>query len=237
MYEWNFQLNGSAGQAVNNTSQIKILLVEGKRGNHIPFGKDLEKKGYQVFYARNGAASLECLSEQDFDVIVVDAASLRTNGTRICSDLKNIKPQIPIILIVSPTTRLNGDNEARAVLTLPFTVQKLVNRIKNFYPEIPKYMLIAGPIQLNLQTNYLSCNGREAQATPRASELLKILIENRGSIIDRETLFTNVWDTQYLGDTRSLDVHISWLRKVIEDDPRHPKLLVTIRGVGYKLNI
>ena len=90
---------------------------------------------------------------------------------------------------------------------------------------------------MNLQTNYITCNGREAQATPRVVALLKNLIENKGLILDRESLFKKVWSTDYLGDTRSLDVHISWLRKVIEDDPRHPTLLRTIRGVGYKLDL
>jgi len=220
-----------------NTSEIKILLVEGKRGSHIPFGKDLVKKGYQVAYARNGKDSHELLSSEDFDIIVIDAASLRTNGTRICTDLKNIKPLIPIILIIPQITTLNGNIDARSVLKLPFTTLKLINRIKSFYPEVPKDLLIAGPIQLNLKTNFLTCNGREAQATPRVAALLKNLIENKGKILDREILFKKVWSTDYLGDTRSLDVHISWLRKVIEDDPRHPTLLLTIRGVGYKLDL
>jgi DNA-binding response OmpR family regulator len=219
------------------TSEIKILLVEGKRGSHIPFGKDLVKKGYQVSYTRNGKDSHDILSTEDFDVIVIDAASLRTNGTRICTDLKNIKPQIPIILIVPHNTILNGNIDARSVLELPFTAQKLINRIKSFQPDVPKYLRIAGPIQLNLQTNYITCNGREAQATPRVVALLKNLIENKGLILDRESLFKKVWSTDYLGDTRSLDVHISWLRKVIEDDPRTPVLLLTIRGVGYKLDL
>lgn len=220
-----------------NTSDIKILLVEGKRGHHIPFGKDLAKKGYQVSYTRNGKDSHDLLLTEDFDVIVLDAASLRTNGTRICTDLKNIKPQIPIILIVPQHTMLNGNVDARAVLELPFTAQKLINRIKSIQPDVPKYLLVAGPIQLNLQTKYITCNGREAQATPRVVALLKNLIENKGLILDRESLFKKVWSTDYLGDTRSLDVHISWLRKVIEDDPRNPALLLTIRGVGYKLDL
>jgi len=220
-----------------NNSEIKILLVEGKRGSHIPFGKDLIKKGYQVTYARNGKDSLDLLSIEDFDVIVIDAASLRTNGTRICTDLKNIKPLIPIILIIAQKTTLNGNVDARSVLELPFTAQKLINRIKSFQPDVPKYILNAGPIQLNLQTNYITCHGHEAHATPRVVALLRNLIENKGKILDREILFKKVWATDYLGDTRSLDVHISWLRKVIEDDPRHPTLLLTIRGVGYKLDL
>jgi DNA-binding response OmpR family regulator len=122
-------------------------------------------------------------------------------------------------------------------LELPFTAQKLINRIKSFQPDVPKYILNAGPIQLNLQTNYITCYGHEAHATPRVVALLRNLIENKGKILDREILFKKVWATDYLGDTRSLDVHISWLRKVIEDDHRHPTLLLTIRGVGYKLDL
>ena len=94
---------------------------------------------------------------EDFDVIVIDAASLRTNGTRICTDLKNIKPQIPIILIVPQHTMLNGNVDARSVLELPFTAQKLINRIKSFQPDVPKYLRIrrSHPVEPANQLHHL----------------------------------------------------------------------------------
>jgi DNA-binding response OmpR family regulator len=87
-----------------------------------------------------------------------------------------------------------------------------------------------------MRNRRVSCNGREERITPRLVKLLKMLIEHRGDVVQRETLFKSVWDTAYTGDTRTLDVHISWLRQAIEEDPRHPQMLKTVRGLGYRLD-
>lgn len=221
---------------MGNISDMQILLVEGKRGNHASFSTDLVQKGCNIHHAQNGKLAAAQLSNDNYDLVILDAASLGTKGTRITGDLLKVDPTLPIILITADKAQLNGNMEAKFVLQLPFTVQKLLNRIKNFSPREPKDIVHAGPIHFCRTTNYLRCNGHEARLTPRLAELLMILIEHQGHILDRETLFKQVWSTEYLGDTRSLDVHISWLRKIIEEDPRQPKLLVTIRSVGYKLN-
>jgi DNA-binding response OmpR family regulator len=79
--------------------------------------------------------------------------------------------------------------------------------------------------------------GKNTRLTPRLALLLQLLIEHRGEVVERETLFKRVWETDYTGDTRTLDVHISWLRRAIELDPNHPKFLHTVRGVGYRLDV
>jgi DNA-binding response OmpR family regulator len=81
------------------------------------------------------------------------------------------------------------------------------------------------------------CQGREARLTPRQAQLLQILMQHPGEVVGRDQLFKDVWNTGYTGDTRTLDVHISWLREAIEEDPRNPKFIKTIRGVGYRLDI
>jgi DNA-binding response OmpR family regulator len=80
------------------------------------------------------------------------------------------------------------------------------------------------------------CQGKEERLTPRLTHLLQTLMEHAGEVIEREKLFSEVWKTEYTGDTRTLDVHISWLRQAIEEDPRNPRFLKTIRGVGYRLD-
>lgn len=94
-----------------------------------------------------------------------------------------------------------------------------------------------GPIELNTRTQLVTSNDNQTKLTPRLVEILKILMENCGEVVERDPLFTKVWDTDYTGDTRTLDVHISWLRQAIEEDPHNPKLIRTIRGVGYKLEV
>jgi DNA-binding response OmpR family regulator len=113
----------------------------------------------------------------------------------------------------------------------------LVNRIKPFLPADEKDLLHVGPIRLNLKQKQVRCMGRHARLTPRQVILLKTLMERPGEVFERGALFRLVWDTEYTGDTRTLDVHISWLRHALENDPRHPRFLKTVRGVGYRLDI
>ena len=97
-------------------------------------------------------------------------------------------------------------------------------------------MIHVGSIRLDLDRKRVRCHGREATLTPRLTHLLKTLMEHPGEALEREYLFRIVWNTEYMGDTRTLDVHISWLRRAIEENPRKPRLLKTIRGVGYRLD-
>ncbi len=98
-------------------------------------------------------------------------------------------------------------------------------------------MLHVGPIRLDLENKQLRCQGRETKLTPRLVLLLKILMKHPGEVLEREHLFKEVWSTDYTEDTRTLDVHISWLRRALEDDPRNPKFLKTVRSVGYRLDV
>ena len=127
--------------------------------------------------------------------------------------------------------------QANVVLTLPFTFRKLINRIVPLLPGNGEHMLHVGPVRLDLERKRVRCLGREARLTPRLANLLQVLMTHPGEVMQREELFKQVWETKYTGDTRTLDVHISWLRHAIEEDARHPQLLMTVRGVGYRLDI
>ncbi len=171
-------------------------------------------------------------------VVVIDAASLRTSGVRICQSFRRTDSKLPIILIVDEKTPVaEEDVDANLVLRLPFTVQKLINRLNAYKPTDDKFILEAGPIELNTCTQLVICNGQQTKLTPRLVAILQMLIKNKGEIVKRDPLFKSVWDTNYTGDTRTLDVHISWLRQAIEEDPRHPHLIKTVRGVGYILDV
>lgn len=222
---------------LSDKRQATILLVEGKRSNGFTFAEGLTKKGYKVALAQSGSEGIETLENLQPTAIVINAASLRTNGLRIVSRFHNKLPNCPIILIINENEELLEDPLANVVLRLPFTVQKLVNRLRTFKQTEDKHMLVCGKLQLNSQTNMVSYLDKEAHLTPRVARLLKLLMENAGDLITREDLFKTVWDTDYTGDTRTLDVHISWLRKALEQDPRDPKLILTERAVGYRLNL
>jgi DNA-binding response OmpR family regulator len=220
---------------LQENDDVVVLIIEGSRGDYASFGEELRGKGYEVTKAPSGSAGLDLLDTVKPHVIIIDAASLRTSGVRICQSFRISADSLPIILIVEKDISLPDNIDANLVLRLPFTVQKLINRLSAYDPTDNKYILQAGPIELNTQTQLVTCNGRQTKLTPRLVDILRMLIENNGKVVRRDPLFTQIWDTEYTGDTRTLDVHISWLRQAIEEDPRNPELICTERGVGYIL--
>jgi DNA-binding response OmpR family regulator len=212
-------------------------MVEGRRGDHPSFADELQEKGYRVTRASSGSAGLKMLDSLQAHVVVVDAASLRTSGIRICQSFRKSDNDLPIILIVTKKVSIPEDVDANLVLRLPFTVQKLINRMNAYRPTADKYIMEAGPIELNTRTQLVCCNGQQTKLTPRLVKILQILMKNEGKVVERDPLFTKVWETNYTGDTRTLDVHISWLRQALEEDPHHPHLIRTVRGVGYILEV
>lgn len=213
-----------------------LLVIEARHAEIPSFASDLQKKGFDVQIAQNGSNAVARLKEISPSLVVVNAASLRSTGLRICQSIREKDAKLPIILILESDNEVSKD-AADAVLALPFTVQKLVNRIKPLLPGDGKNVLHVGPIRLDLEKRRVRCLGKSTKLTPRLVTLLNLLMEKHGEVVEREPLFKKAWETNYTGDTRTLDVHISWLRRAIEIDPNNPKLLKTVRGVGYRLDI
>ncbi|MCS6993813.1 MAG: response regulator transcription factor [Anaerolineales bacterium] len=218
-------------------TKATILMVEGKKADRPSFAAQLQKKGFSVVVAPSGTEAIARLPESGPDLAVVNAASLGSTGVRICQSLRSHQEEhLPIVLILDAEKNVES-SAADVIIHLPFTVQKLVNRIKPFLPNESENIIEAGPIRLDLEQRRVKCLSRHARLTPRLATLLHILLQHRGEVIEREELFKKVWDTNYTGDTRTLDVHISWLRRAIEMDPDHPRFLHTVRGVGYRLDV
>ena len=214
-----------------------ILWIEGNKSVTPSFVPGLRRKGYLVSTVPTGKAAMDFVSTLAPNLVVVNAASLRSSGERICNTLRNQMNGRPILLIGNKRKE-HHDAHANQVLILPFTIRKLVNRIKALVPEESNDVIQAGALAIYPELRMVRCNdGDPKRLTPRQFALLKILMEHPGEIIKRDHLFRKVWQTDYVEDTRTLDVHINWLRKKIEDDPRNPQLLKTIRGVGYRLDV
>jgi len=214
-----------------------ILWIEGKRANSPSFIPGLRKKGYEIETVQTGAQAQAKLSDVKPDLVVVDSASMRSNGKRICKSLRNQDGNLPILVIADPEKVYSGDFCANIILSLPFTIRKLNNRIIRILPGEGGQVMRAGPIRLDLERKRVRLNEKESRLTPRLIILLKTLMEHEGEVLERKRLFKDIWETDYIGDTRTLDVHISWLRQAIEADPRNPQYLKTIRGVGYRLDV
>jgi DNA-binding response OmpR family regulator len=218
-------------------NDVTLLLIEGNHADHPTFTPALRKKGFVVELASSGSEALARLADGFApELVVVNAATLRSSGKRICQSLREKAASLPILLILDEDREL-GKMNADAILSLPFTAQKLVNRIRHLLPGDGKDSIHAGPIRLDIEKRMVRCSGKQARLTPRLVHLLKTLIEHRGEVIERKALFSQVWETNYTDDTRTLDVHVSWLRQAIEADPDAPQFLKTIRGVGYRLDV
>ena len=213
-----------------------LLVIEGRHAEIPSFPANLQKKGFDVVSFQNGSQAVAKLKQTDPTVVVINAASLRSTGVRICHSIRKKDARMPIVLIVEKE-KLPDSELADAIIALPFTAQKLVNRIKALMPSDGNNMVNVGPIRLDLEHRRVRSLGKNAKLTPRLITLLQMLMDKHGEVVEREALFKKVWETNYTGDTRTLDVHISWLRRAIELDPDNPKFLKTIRGVGYRLDI
>jgi len=213
-----------------------LLVIEGRHAEIPSFAADLQKKGFDVFAFQNGSQAVSKLKQTNPTIVVINAASLRSTGIRICHSIRKKDAKMPIILILQKERPLDNDL-ADSIIALPFTVQKLVNRIKALMPSDGNNMVNVGPIRLDLEHRRVRSLGKNTKLTPRLITLLQILMDKHGEVVEREALFKKAWETNYTGDTRTLDVHISWLRRAIELDPDNPKFLKTIRGVGYRLDI
>ena len=215
-----------------------ILLIEGKRAeNPSYFFTGLSEKGYQVESVRSQNQALEYIDDNHPHIIIIDSTSLRSSGRRICKSVKQKALETPIILILDQNGQLLKQNEANVVLVKPFTIQKVINRIKSLLPVESNNLLKAGSLTLDTENHWVKCGNNKSSLTPRLVEILKVFMKKPGEVIERKKLFKEVWETDYTGDTRPLDVHISWLRKKIEVNPRDPQYLKTIRGVGYRLDV
>ena len=219
------------------TNELSVLLIEGNRRQRYSFAADLEHKGFDLRVAGSGTAGVEAIQKSIPEVVVVNAMSLRTNGLRITYWIRSAWPDIPIILIVAENEAITKAPQANILLRLPFTTQKLVNRLRLFSNVKRKHIMKKGGLELNTQSCVARYGGKEAHLTPRCFALLKVMMEKPGKVLTRAELFSRVWETDFTEDTRTLDVHISWLRTALEENPRQPQLIQTIRGIGYRLNL
>jgi DNA-binding response OmpR family regulator len=215
----------------------RILLVESERANAPSFAPALEKKGYSVATHHQVESALARLVDSPPDLLILDAASMKTSGTRMSRAARGVLNGVPIVLVAPEGTRADPGSGATLTLVHPLTPRKLLNRVARLLPGDDSFNLEVGPIKLNLPQRKVRCRGKDARLTPKQARLLEVFMHNPGKLLTRATLIRQVWHTDYTGDTRTLDVHMSWLRRSLGDDPRRPGLLRTIRGMGYRLDV
>lgn len=205
----------------------KALLIESARENEHSFAKSLRTK-YDLSIAHSGKQGLERAQQDRPDVIVLDAVSLRTSGDRITVRLRAALGAVPIVH-VRPETAQPVQSRADVVLHHPFTARKLLNRVEGVVADPEADSIEVGPFRLSIK--------KHRKLTPKLVELLNFFLEHPGETLERKRIMQAIWKTDYMGDTRTLDVHIRWLREAVEPEPRKPQYVTTVRGVGYCLRL
>ncbi|MCB8921815.1 MAG: response regulator transcription factor [Ardenticatenaceae bacterium] len=217
--------------------ETAILLVEGKQAGTASLAFALEKAGYQFRAVNTGSSAFQWIEEHGIpNLVIFDSSAMRSSGTRTCRRLRRIVNDSPIIHCRAAGVPEDGQAEADIYLEHPFTARKLLNRVRALLPADAKKeeIIRCGHLTIYCSKRSVEVGSRgEQRLTPKLLQLLVEFIRHPEVVIDRRQLMQNVWKTDYIGDTRTLDVHIRWVRECIEEDPAKPKLLRTVRGKGY----
>ena len=217
--------------------RAKILLIEGKRKNVRSFGPELEERNFHVSTVNTGRQMKDALASQRPDVIVMDSASYPSSGVRICKMARMMSSGAPLIYISAVRKTPPPSIRADISLNHPFTIRKLLNRVNQLLPSVDSLIFQVGPLTLNVDKRSLLKNHRERRLTPKQAHLLEVLMRHPGQVVHRSELMKRVWETDFLDDTRTLDVHIRWVREAVEDNPSKPRYITTVRGKGYQFAI
>lgn len=227
--------------------KFKILLIEDEPGLIITLTDRLTSEGYGVDPATDGEEGFEKALGGGFDLIILDVMLPRKNGFDICRDLRQKNVQTPILMLTARGEvvdkvvglKLGADD----YLTKPFELIELLARIEALLRRTPgssgstasapdTYKF--GPVRVDFRRAEVDRDGQPVELSSLEFKLLQYLITHRGSVISRDTLLDEVWGYDAMPSTRTVDVHVAWLRQKVEPNPRHPQFILTVHGLGYK---
>lgn len=215
---------------------LRILLVEKDLTTADLLTPSLERKGYQVSLAQTQRQATSRIRSLHPDLLVVDVASFGANGYKISDTVRARLDGVPTILLLDKGHASAGAT-ADAFMTPPFTSRKLLYRVRKLAEKITSRELRAGSLAVDPDTRTLRKGETSSHLRPKEAALLIFFIENSGRVLSRQEIIKEVWETDYIGDTRTLSVHVRWLRIKIEDDPSAPRFLRTVRGIGYRFEV
>jgi DNA-binding response OmpR family regulator len=173
------------------------------------------------------------------DLAIVDASSA-LDGTASCHAFYQSYPNIPMLLLIAEEEQIGAETRDLTrgnVLRMPFTPRKVTNRVERVITRPHSTILTVGDLTLDMDKRCVARGDIVRRLTPRQAQLLEVLMRNAGHTLTRKYLMETVWETDYMGDTRTLDVHVRWIRERIEEHPSSPRYLRTVRGVGYHFDV
>jgi DNA-binding response OmpR family regulator len=221
-----------------------ILLIEDDPLIRGPVVRALSAAGHQAMTATDGASGLKLALESDVALIILDILLPEMDGWEVCKAIRQ-RSTVPILMLTALSDEfdrvLGLELGADDYLTKPFSTRELMARIKALLRRVqmdsqakPSQTIQIRDMVMNLDTRQVTKNGVLLPLRYKEFELLSLLVVNAGQVVTRAEIFDQVWGTDWLGDMRTLDVHIRWLREKLEDDPSNPEFIQTVRGVGYR---
>lgn len=236
-----------------STATTSVLLVEDEESFVDALVVGLQREGFKVHVARDGAEALELFELVEPDLILLDVMLPKISGIDVCRKIRAVS-QVPIIMVTAKASEIDTvvglEVGADDYVSKPYRLRELVARMRAALRRAPVgagpadardvddgEAYVVGDVCLDPERHEVTIRGEEVGLPLKEFELLEVLLANAGRVLTRETLISRVWGEDYVGDTKTLDVHVKRLRSKVEDDPGSPRRIVTIRGLGYKFEL
>ena len=224
----------------------QILVVEDEESFSDPLSYLLRKEGYEVAVAQTGPLALEEFDRSGADLVLLDLMLPGLSGTEVCRQLR-LRSNVPVIMLTAKDGEIDKvvglEIGADDYVTKPYSSRELLARIRAVLrraaepDDLLPSTLEAGAVRMDVERHVVTVGGNHVSLPLKEFELLELLLRNTGRVLTRMQLIDRVWGSDYVGDTKTLDVHVKRLRAKIEPDPANPAMLVTVRGLGYKLDV
>ncbi|AWS40415.1 response regulator transcription factor [Streptosporangium subroseum] len=223
----------------------RVLVVEDEESFSDALSYMLRKEGFEVVVAGTGPEALETFDRTGADLVLLDLMLPGLPGTEVCRSLRQ-RSNVPVIMLTAKDSEIDKvvglELGADDYVTKPFSSRELVARIRAVLrrqgdvEELETAVLAAGPVRMDVDRHIVAVRGEQVQLPLKEFELLEVLLRNAGRVLTRGQLIDRVWGADYVGDTKTLDVHVKRLRAKVEADPSNPRCILTVRGLGYKFD-
>ncbi|CAI38091.1 response regulator transcription factor [Corynebacterium jeikeium] len=224
-----------------------VLIVEDEQSLAEPLAFLLKKEGFEVFMAPDGPTALDTFAAEDIDIILLDLMLPGMSGTEVCRQLRQTS-SVPVIMVTARDSEIDKvvglELGADDYVTKPYFARELIARIRAVLrrggeveveaPDDDGLVLQEDRVMMDVERHIVTVDGQKVPMPLKEFDLLEYLMRNSGRVLTRGQLIDRVWGADYVGDTKTLDVHIKRLRSKIERNPSRPEILVTVRGLGYK---
>jgi two-component system response regulator RegX3 len=223
----------------------RVLVVEDEESYSDALAYMLRKEGFEVGIAATGQDAIAEFDRAGADIVLLDLMLPGMPGTEVCRVIRQ-SSNVPVIMVSAKDSEVDKvvglELGADDYVTKPYSPRELVARIRavlrrGVEADVEPTSLEAGPVRMDVERHVVTVNGEDTKLPLKEFELLEMFLRNPGRVLTRGQLIDRVWGSDYVGDTKTLDVHVKRLRSKIEADPAHPEYLVTVRGLGYKLDL